>query len=518
MILENIADEMEWRTRVFDSLSLPALILKPNRVIVSANENFLRKYGIGKNEIVGRTCHDFFYRSKNTCPFENCPLPEVLRYHTGQSILRRVTTPTGEEKWEDRVFSPILDDQGVVQYIIESVRDVTQVKVLEKELSGIKEFTSKLIQSSTSCIVAADRRGKIVIMNKAAEELTGYSLSEIRQPLMVNDLYPKGMAREIMRKLRAEEYGGVGKLSCTRLNFINARGEEIPVELTAAIIYEDGGEVATMGVFNDLRAKLADEERMTRMLARVAHSEKMASLGQLAAGVAHEINNPLTGILLYANMIEESVRDDPDRQQDLKNIVEDAHRCAEIVKNLLAYSRQTGSKTEVIHINELLEYSLNLIRDQKLFINIDVVKDLSEKMMLVQIDKNQMTQVIINLVMNALDAMNGKGVLSFKTYRNKSARKVFLEVSDTGCGIPLEHMSRIFDPFFTTKKPGKGTGLGLSTVYGIIKENEGSISVKQTSDKGTTFLVELPAFQLQQESQNAKANGSIVSAGRSPQK
>lgn len=517
MLAKNLhSEEMNWRTKVFDSLSLPALILKPNRTILSANKNFLKKYGVAESEIVGRTCHDFFYQSKDTCPFvENCPLPDVLTNQKGHSILRKVTTSQGEEIWEDRIFSPILDDHGAVQYIIESIRDVTQVKSLEKELSGIREFTAKLVQSSTSGIVAADRNGKILIMNEAAEELTGYSFREAHQ-LTVNDFYPPGMAKDMMKKLRNEEFGGRGKLPCTRINFINARGEEIPVELTAAIVYEGGEEIATMGVFNDLRPKLADEERMARMLARIAHSEKMASLGQLAAGVAHEINNPLTGILLYANILLETLdREDP-RQQDLKNIVEDAQRCAEIVKNLLTYSRQTGSKAEVTHINTLLEYSLNLIRDQKLFMNIEVVKDLSDEMMLIKADKNQMTQVIINLVMNALDAMDKKGTLTFRTYRDKEAQKVYLEVSDTGCGISRENLSRIFDPFFTTKEPGKGTGLGLSTVYGIIKENEGNVSVKETNNKGTTFLVELPSFQLQQESMSEDASGFFECAGRSP--
>ena len=502
--------------RVFDSLSLPALILKPNRIIVSANENFLKKYDIDRNEILGRTCHDFFYQSKDACPFENCPLPEVLAKNKGHSILRKVITRAGEEKWEDRVFSPILDDQGVVRYIIESIRDVTQVKALEKELSGIREFTSKLIQSSTSGIVAADRNGNILIMNKAAEELTGHSIRERSLPLTVNDLYPDGMAAEMMRRLRSEDFGGVGKLLSTRTNLVTAAGEEIPIELTAAIIYEGSEEVATMGVFHDLRPKLADEQRMTHMLARVAHAEKMASLGQLAAGVAHEINNPLTGILLYANMLLESMGHDPTRQQDLKNIIEDAQRCAEIVKNLLTYSRQAGTRSEVIHINTLLDYSLNLIRDQKLFIHIDVVRDLSDEMMLVQVDKNQMSQVIINLVINAVDAMDRQGTLTLRTYRDKEAQKVYLEVSDTGCGISSKNLSKIFDPFFTTKEPGKGTGLGLSTVYGIIKENEGSISVKETSEKGTTFLVELPSFQLQQESESEEASDLLMCAGRSP--
>jgi len=486
---------MDWKARVFDSLSLPTLILKPDRVILDANKSFLKKYNVDRRQIIGRTCHDVFYHSHDRCPFDTCPLPKVLAEREGHSILRRVIAQDGAEKWEDRVFSPILDDDGEVTYILEGIRDVTHVKILERELSGIKEFMEKLIQSSTSGIIAADMNGKILVMNRAAEELIGYTLEQARNAITVEDLYPRSAAREIMKKLRSEWPGGRGKLPCTRTHMVSAQGEEIPIELTAAIIYEGGIEVATMGIFNDLRQKLADEERMSRMVARIAQAEKMASLGQLAAGVAHEINNPLTGILLYANMLIEGMNKDDPQRSDMKNIIEDAHRCAEIVKNLLAYSRQTGANAEVFHINTLLDYSLNLIRDQKLFMSIDVVKDLTEEMALVRADRNQVSQVIINLVMNAVDAMAGKGTLTFRTYRDKAIQKVYLEVSDTGCGIPRENLSRIFDPFFTTKEPGKGTGLGLSTVYGIVKENGGNITVKKTGSKGTTFLVELPLFQ-----------------------
>jgi two-component system, NtrC family, sensor kinase len=123
-----------------------------------------------------------------------------------------------------------------------------------------------------------------------------------------------------------------------------------------------------------------------------------------------------------------------------------------------------------------------------------VVKAMSDEMMLIHADKNQLSQVIINLVMNAADAMEKKGALTFRTYRKKPLKKVYIEVSDTGCGISEEHLSKIFDPFFTTKETGKGTGLGLSTSYGIIKENGGQISIKDTSNRGTTFLIELPLY------------------------
>jgi two-component system NtrC family sensor kinase len=267
------------------------------------------------------------------------------------------------------------------------------------------------------------------------------------------------------------------------------------VELTAAIIYENGQEAATVGLFNDLREKIKHEQAMREMVQRISRAEKMASLGQLAAGVAHEINNPLTGIIFYADLLLKSLDEEDPRRHSLTCMYEDAKRCGKIIKNLLAYSRQETHKKEILHINTLLEHSLDLIRDPKFFMGIQIKKELSEDMILIKGDRDQLGQVIVNLVLNAVDAMNQKGTMTLRTYRNKPAQKVYIEVSDTGRGIPEENLPLIFDPFFTTKAPGKGTGLGLSTAYGIVEENQGRIWVKETSPKGTTFVVELPLYR-----------------------
>ncbi len=488
-------DEFDWKVRVFDTLSFPTLILKPDKTILSVNPNFVKKYGIPKEEIVGKTCHSFFFHNSYPCPFDICPLGTVLQNGEGQTILSHVEIQDGEGKWEDRVFSPILDEEGRVRYVIESIRDVTRVKTMEKELAELRGFLEKAIQVSTSAIVASDIKGNILVMNRTAEEITGYTLKEAKEKISVRELHPPGQAKEILRKLRDSKIGGKGRLPCTQVNILNSRGESIPVELSAAIIYEGDAEVATMGIFNDLREKLAQEERMRQMMARVAQAEKMASLGQLAAGVAHEINNPLTGILLYAGLTLEGMEEDDPRRDDLKYVIEDANRCKGIVRNLLAYSRQTLPDKESLELNDLVEQSLRLIRDQRLFMRVEVVKDLSTESMFVHADKNQLSQVIINLIINAIDAMNREGTLTLRTYPGEDGHEACLEVRDTGCGISPENLQKIFDPFFTTKEIGKGTGLGLSTAYGIVKDNEGTIRVKETNEKGTTFLLTLPICQ-----------------------
>ncbi len=486
---------MDWRLRVFDSLSFPTLVLKPDRTIVAANLKLLDTFGLIRKDIVGKSCREFFLTLVGDpdlpCLHSVCPLDETLRDGAGHSVLRQIQHRDGSTHWEDRVFSPILDQNGQVIYVIESIRDVTRTKTLEKSLHGIREFLNRVLQSSPSAIVAADREGRILLMNQAAEELFGYTFEQAER-IKVSQLYPPGVAREIMKKLREESYGGRGKLPVTRFNILTAQNRQIPVQMTAAIIYEDGREAGTMGVYNDLRERLAEREKLREAQSQLVQAEKMASLGRLAAGVAHEINNPLTGILMYGNLMMEKLEGDHPLRSSLTCILEDAERCRDIVKNLLAYSRQSGTSGERFSLNTLVKESLLLIRDQKLFINVTTRLELSSDWIPVKADQKKLSQVVINLVLNALDVMKEKGILTLRTYREDNQKKACLEISDTGGGITEENLSRIFDPFFTTKELGKGTGLGLSTAYGIVKENNGDISVKETGPTGTTFLVELP--------------------------
>lgn len=490
--------EKDWRWRVFDSLSYPTRVLRPDGTIVAVNRRFVEQIDEEATAVIGRKCSTinrrYFPDQKFPCANSDaCPLSKVIQFKKGQSIVFNIKDANGKDKWEDRVFSPILDDDGEVRYVIESVRDVSRVKILEKMYRGMRELIDNVVQSSVSGIMAADRRGNIILMNEAAEELFGHTAAEADK-INIEDFYPEGVAREIMSKLRAENIGEKGKLPVTKVNILTRHGEEIPVEMTAAIIYEDGEESATAAIFNDLRERLAVDKKLSEAQNQVMQTEKMASLGRLAAGVAHEINNPLTSILLYGNIMQEKLEKDHPLGKNLDYILEDAERCRDIVKNLLAYSRQTNPKKDVFLINSLVEESLGLIRDQKLFMHIKVVKDLAAIPIYINADKNQLCQVVINLIINALDAMDGTGTLTFKTSGDPRSGRAYLEICDSGCGISQEDMSKIFDPFFTTKALGKGTGLGLSMAYGVLEENQGKISVKETGPGGTTIMLQLPAI------------------------
>jgi two-component system NtrC family sensor kinase len=233
-------------------------------------------------------------------------------------------------------------------------------------------------------------------------------------------------------------------------------------------------------------------EELVAVEARVAQSERLASLGMLAAGVAHEINNPLGGILaLTALTLEDTKPDDPNRE-NLEEVLKQTQRCRDIVKGLLEFSRQSAINTELVDLNKILQDTLSLISKQAAFFNVTLMKDWDPHLPPVMADSSQLQQVFMNILMNAVQAMDERGTVTITTRRGRLGT-VEAAISDTGRGIPQEVIDRIFDPFFTTKRSGEGTGLGLSIAYGIITKHHGNIQVESEPGKGTTFTVRLPA-------------------------
>ena len=388
---------------------------------------------------------------------------------------------------------PIKNEKGEVVGYQGINLDISERKRIENELREANEFFMNLIESSVDGIIAADMKGNIFIFNKGAEALTGYTAEEVIGKLHITKIYPEGVAKEIMKKLRSPEYGGVGKFIPTQLNVVNKFGEEIPIQLSAALIYDGTGqEFASVGIFTDLRSRLTMEKKLQETHLQLVSSEKMASLGKLAAGIAHEINNPLGGILIYSSLMMEDLPEEDARRGDLARIVQEAGRCKEIVKSLLEFARQTEPKMEPTDINRAINDGLFFLVNQALFHNIQIVKKLDPFLPFVQGNASQLKQVLMNIIVNAAEAMHDSGTLTITTSPAPDRKTVFVEFTDTGEGIPEENLTRIFDPFFTTKEVGKGTGLGLATSYGIVEDHGGKISVKSKVGEGTTFTIELP--------------------------
>ncbi|HDO21673.1 MAG TPA: hypothetical protein ENG86_02305, partial [Nitrospirae bacterium] len=225
------------------------------------------------------------------------------------------------------------------------------------------------------------------------------------------------------------------------------------------------------------------------------HTEKLASLGRMAAGVAHELNSPLTGIVTFSHLLLDRIppENKMDRE-DVEVIIEQAERCSKIIKGLLGFSRAMPAEKNEININKTLRHSIGMIKNQAKFHNISMEMKLDESLPVVNGDASQIEQVFLNLFINAADAMNDKGEIRIKTSNIQIDNKPYVEIviSDTGPGIPEANMSRLFEPFFTTKPVGKGTGLGLAVSHGIIRKHGGHIVVQSRPGEGASFLVRLP--------------------------
>lgn len=233
-------------------------------------------------------------------------------------------------------------------------------------------------------------------------------------------------------------------------------------------------------------------QQLRKIQASLMQSEKLASLGRLASGVAHEINSPLTGILTFSHLLMRKLKDNPELQKELELIVRETTRVSTIVRGLLDFARESKPQKRPCNINELILHTLSLVERQSVFQNIRIVKNLDPQVPIILLDANQIQQVFMNILLNAADAMATGGSLTISSSPVPGDSFVRVNFSDTGCGIPEENLNRIFDPFFTTKADKKGTGLGLAVSYGIIDRHRGRIEVQSEIDRGTTFIIQLP--------------------------
>jgi two-component system NtrC family sensor kinase len=252
------------------------------------------------------------------------------------------------------------------------------------------------------------------------------------------------------------------------------------------------GELASS--FNTMAASLRARDEQLKEFARrkIMESERLALVGQLAADVAHELNNPLQGIVTYSQLLLEKMTPDDSRRSSVEKIATQATRCATIIRGLLDFSRPTKPHKKLTDLRTTIDECLSLVEDQVLFQNIEVVRDYQEDLPATVMDPAQMQQVFMNLIINAAEAMGDAGRLTVATRLDVERRVIQASFRDTACGISEENMGRIFDPFFTTKEAGHGTGLGLAISFGIVKEHGGTITVESEEGAGTTFTIELP--------------------------
>ncbi|MBI5585750.1 MAG: PAS domain S-box protein [Deltaproteobacteria bacterium] len=349
----------------------------------------------------------------------------------------------------------------------------------------LPKFWENIIENSPDAIVAVRKGGEIIIFNQAAERMLGYRKGDVIGWMDIRTLYPPGEAKQIMKDLRSSNYGGPGFLEKREFLLIDKNGWEIPVYISAVILYERGEEIGSVGIFTDLREKKELEKKLLR-------TEKLSSLGKLAAGIAHEINQPLTGVLTFAHMLHKKFQADEATKLDLEVVIRETTRIKKIVQGILDFGRETPMQKQLQPIGKILDATLELLVHQERFFGINLIKQYDPNIPEIVVDGSRLEQVFMNIILNAVEAMKGSGTLTVRT--RPVAHWVEVDLSDTGPGIPEVVQEKIFDPFFTTKDSteGLGMGLGLAISYGIIKNHKGDIKVSSAPDGGTTFTIRLP--------------------------
>lgn len=246
---------------------------------------------------------------------------------------------------------------------------------------------------------------------------------------------------------------------------------------------------------NRMAAALEQRDEVVRRQTeeRVSRSERLAIVGRLAAGVAHQINNPLCGIMLFSNLLLRKAPAEGAERDNLTRIASETRRCQKIVQGLLDFARHREPKLEETAIATVIDKTLALVESQSMFLNVDVVRQFDGDAPSVRVDISQIQELVLNLVLNAVDAMNKRGRLTLSTATEADGRAVKVGIADTGCGIPHDALERVFEPFFTTKEEGEGTGLGLSICRGIVESHGGTIWVESEPGSGTTFFFRLPS-------------------------
>ncbi len=372
--------------------------------------------------------------------------------------------------------------------------DQSERKEMERSLREAHDFLNKIIHSSPNPIIATDMSGNIILWNRAAEEVLGYKARDVIGKMNIEKIYPEGMARKVMQMMRSQDYGGVGRLRSYPMVHIRQDGKVIEGSLSAAIIYDaEGKEMASVGIFVDLTERLEMEEKLRRTQEQLLQSEKLAAMGRLTSQIAHELNNPLYGIMNTLELLKSEIPEQSKRRKILEMALSETVRLTDLLKKMLSFSRPDQEERQVTSINTILEEILLLYEKQLREHGIRVVEEFDDNVGPVFASRNQLRQVFLNIIANARDAMPNGGTLKVKTESQDG--DVLIRISDTGMGIKNSDINKIFDAFFTTKDSVKGVGLGLSVCYGFIKDHGGDIWVESEYGSGSTFTISLPLYR-----------------------
>ncbi len=454
---------------------------------LEANPALCQLFGHSKGEILGRT--DLEILPRDTAEVFRTSDRTVLSTKQ-QTALEGGVRLKDAEVFLNTIKYPVLDAEGRVLAVCGMIRDVTALKEAEQALTRTRDYLQNVLNHSPMIVITTDLEGRIVSFNPRAAETLGYEHDEvIGQPAA--SFYKDPKDRDLLIEML--EQRGVVRDYETML--LRKDGSTVPVSVTLSKLKDAEGQMmGTIGISRDISHRKA-------LMDLVMQSERLAAVGRLAAGVAHEINNPLAVISEIAGYLEELLQDDPqcadpgtraELASGIPKVRKQVARCRSITHRLLSFSRKSEVKVEVADITRALKEIMPFLEKEAALANIQIHWDHEAAVPRVRIDEVQLQEIFINLLNNAIQAIGkrGQGQI-WIDYRLDGAR-LEIAVRDDGPGIPEEVRGRLFDPFVTSKAPGQGTGLGLSICYGIVKRHDGAITVDSEPGVGTTFKVLLP--------------------------
>jgi len=487
-----VNDVLTWSDIVFD-------IFEVNKEDFTGNSDFLfRRVHPEDRERVKKT-----YR-------------QSVQEHSRYSCVYRIVTPDGAVKYVHDRAKTYYGEDGAPLRTMGTIQDITELKRTEEELRKVQQRFINLVERVRDVVWTTRLDGSGMEVNNAVEHIYGISKEEFQNnPVKWRELvHPddRAIAEESRKKLMQDGYAE------TEYRIVRPDGEIRWIRDRKSVLFDDQGNPVEMGgIASDItEIKKKEEERM-QIERQLIQAQKMEAMGRLAGGIAHDFNNMLSVILGYSeNLLDELDPDDPLRD-DVKQIVYAGKRSAALTRQILAFSRKQTIQPEIVDLNEVLrnlEKMLRRLIGEDIVLELSLSRDLSR----VKVDPGQIEQVVMNLAVNARDAMLTGGRLLIETSEVEldeayarhhpdvePGKYVMLAVTDTGSGMDEETLSKIFEPFFTTKENGKGTGLGLSTVYGIVKQSGGHIRAFSEPGQSTTFRIYLPVVGEQAEARAEEA-------------
>ncbi len=524
---EQLETANELLENIIEFLPDATLIIDKDKRIIAWNRAIEEITGVPKKDIVGK---DHYYAA---VPFYGEPRPFLIDL-VGKDDEELASKYAYVKKKRDVLYaeafapelnngggayiwttaSPLFDTSGKMIGAIESIRDISHKKSFEDTLSASEEKYRTLFEESKDAVFMSSPEGKYLDINQAGVELFGYSSKEEFLAIAnANDLYFNPEDRKTYLTMVDEQ----GFVKDYEIRMKRRDGKKLSILSTSSIVRDEQGAIkAYRGIMRDVTEHKNLEQQLLQ-------SQKMEAIGQLAGGIAHDFNNLLTAIIGYSDLELMALPEDTVAAKNIKVIRDAGEKAASLVKQILSFSRKQVLEMSILNLNAIAE-DMGKLLTRTIGENISLDLNIKTKTENIMADSGQVGQILLNLAVNARDAMPSGGRLSIgtsdeyldedftKTHQGAVIGKyVLLTVTDTGHGISKKIQDRIFEPFFTTKEPGKGTGLGLSTVYGIVKQHNGYIWVYSEEGEGSTFKIYLPAVK--GETTEAEKPKSIIASG-----